>query len=50
MQYDIKFITFVCVHSTVKPVNKGHPREIKIIVFFKDKRSLFGGFFILFNL
>ena len=38
----------VKVSYTVKPVNKGHLREIKIMVFI-DKWSLYGGFFILFN-
>ena len=33
---------------TVKPVNKGHPRERQDMVFI-DKWSLFGGFFVLFN-
>ena len=33
--------------NTVKPVNKGHPRERHNIVFI-DKWSLFEGFFVLF--
>ena len=32
---------------TVKPVNKGHPRE-KQNMFFIDKWSLFGGYFVSF--
>ena len=32
---------------TVKPVNKGHPREIQNVVFI-EKWSLFGGCFVLF--
>ena len=34
--------------NTVKPVNKGHPRERQHMVFI-DKWSLFGGYIILFN-
>ena len=33
---------------TVKPVNKGHPRERPHMVFI-DKWSSFGGYFVLFN-
>ena len=33
---------------TVKPVNKGHPRERHHMVFI-DKWSLFGGYIVLFN-
>ena len=33
---------------SVKPVNKGYPRERQIMAFI-DKWSLFGGFFVLFN-
>ena len=32
---------------TVKPVHKGHPREIQNMVFI-DKWSLFGGNYVLF--
>ena len=40
---------YIIIRSgTGKPVNKGHPREIQILVFI-DKQSLFGGFFVLFN-
>ena len=44
---------FTCIHPvddksyTVKPVNKGHPREEKNMVFI-NKWSLFGGYFVLF--
>ena len=31
--------------NTIKPLNKGHPRERQIMVFI-DKWSLFGGYFV----
>ena len=34
---------------TVKPVNKGHPRERRKNIVFIDKWSLFGGNFVYFN-
>ena len=39
----------MCEFSTVKPVNKGHPREIQRMVFI-DKWSLFGGYLFYFIL
>ena len=40
--------TFIYLTVTVKPVNKGHPRERQCMVFI-DKWPLFGGYIVLFN-
>ena len=46
---DMAYNQVVCCHgNTVKPVNKGHPRERKNFVFI-DKLSLLGGFFVSFD-
>ena len=40
-------VCYIFITYTVKPVNKGHPREKQNMVFI-DKWSLFGGYFVLF--
>ena len=45
ISYDNHTIWFII--NTVKPVNKGHPRERQTMVFI-DKWSLFGDYFVLF--
>ena len=45
---DIVAVSFDLWLYTVKPVNKGHPRE-KQHMAFKDKWPLFGGYNVLFN-
>ena len=37
---------FISNHITVKPVNKGHPRERQNMVFI-DRLSSYGGYFVL---
>ena len=44
---EIKLKSFSFDRYTIKPANKGHPRERQNMVF-KDKWSLFGGYFVLF--